>query len=101
MSQKRTAENTELSNDTKTIITVLCLFLFYPLGLILTWVWMRWPKWLKVIITLPLLMAALGILLALFIGFKLMTYGFDHSNTERRVPYQMESTHSSQINDYQ
>ncbi len=48
-------KNQELNNDTKTILTVVLLFLFYPAGLVLMYKWMDWPKWLKILVTVPVL----------------------------------------------
>lgn len=49
----------EISYDTKTIITLLLLLFFYPLGLIFMWVWMQWKVWLKLLVTLPLILTVL------------------------------------------
>lgn len=40
-----------MSEDTKTIITVLLLLFAFPIGVVMTWVWMRWPTWVKVLLT--------------------------------------------------
>lgn len=50
-----------LSNDTKTIIVVLVLLFAFPLGLVLMWIWTNWPKWVKLLITLPLIIFFLAI----------------------------------------
>jgi type IV pilus assembly protein PilA len=48
------------SNNTKAIIVILLLLFFYPIGIIFMWVWMkRWSKWLKIILTLGLLIIPL------------------------------------------
>ncbi len=39
------------SDDTKTLVTVLVLIFFYPLGVILMWVWTSWKIWVKALIT--------------------------------------------------
>lgn len=46
--------NNELSYDAKTIIVILTLILVYPVGVILMLIWMDWNKWLKIILTIPL-----------------------------------------------
>ncbi len=43
-----------MSEDSKTLVTVLLLFLLYPVGLVLMWVWTKWKLWVKIILTLPL-----------------------------------------------
>lgn len=44
---------TGLSEQNKTIITVLALIFIFPVGAILMFVWMKWPMWLKVLLLLP------------------------------------------------
>lgn len=44
--------NQEMSGDTKTIITIVLLLFVWPVGLILMWLWMKWPIWLKVFLTI-------------------------------------------------
>lgn len=46
------ADNQGLSEDTKTNIIVLLLIFVFPIGIILMWVWMKWPTWVKIILTL-------------------------------------------------
>ncbi len=58
-----------LSEDSKTIITILLLIFAYPIGLILTYVWTKWPKWLKILLTVPLVLAIIGIFFAVLVGF--------------------------------
>lgn len=48
-----------LSEDTKTIITVLLLVFAFPIGVILMWFWMKWPVWVKVLISLLLIIPLL------------------------------------------
>lgn len=58
------AYESEISYETKIIITVLLLIFVYPIGLIIMWWWMKdWPFWLKLLLSIPLF---LGVLL--FIG---------------------------------
>ncbi len=40
------------NNDTRTLVTVILLILFYPAGLILMWMRNKWPLRLKAIITI-------------------------------------------------
>lgn len=49
-------ESGELSRDTKTLITVICLVTVYPVGLILMFEWMKWNKWIKFLVALPVFM---------------------------------------------
>lgn len=50
------------SLDTKSIVTILLLLFFFPLGVILMWFLTKWPVWLKLIITIPVTLAIIGIL---------------------------------------
>lgn len=76
--EARRVEGEELSNDTKTLITVLCLVTVYPVGLILMFVWMKWEKWLKFLVALPALLALLVpivvFLAAVILGVQLFTH---------------------------
>lgn len=56
-----------ISEDTKTLITVLVLLFAYPVGLILMWAWTTWPKWLKIVVTLPVLLAIIGLFFAVIL----------------------------------
>ncbi len=39
--------------DTKrTVVTIISLVVFFPIGLVLMFVWSRWPVWIKIAITL-------------------------------------------------
>jgi len=51
-----------MSYDTKTIITVLALIFVFPVGLILMFVWMKWPWWVKLIIGFPVALVGLAFL---------------------------------------
>jgi hypothetical protein len=53
--QSAPPQSTGMSNDTKTIITVLLLLLMFPIGLLLMWFWVKWPVWVKIVISLPIL----------------------------------------------
>lgn len=52
---------------TKTILTVLLLIFITPVGLILMWVWMKWASWVKILVTLLLVLPALTIVPLTFI----------------------------------
>jgi uncharacterized protein (DUF983 family) len=54
-----------MSTDTKTIITILLLIFIYPIGLILMWVWTGWKTWVKVLVSLPVILVAC---IPLFVG---------------------------------
>lgn len=56
-----------MSEDTKSIITVLLLIFVYPIGLIFMWFWTRWPRWVKIILSLPIILAIIGIVAAIFL----------------------------------
>jgi len=59
------AQQEGMSQDTKIIITVLMLLFFLPAGIVLTWIWMKWPKWVKIVITLPVFISILAIVVAM------------------------------------
>lgn len=54
-----------LSEDAKTIITILILVTVYPVGLIFMFVWMKWKWWVKLLVTLPVTLFIVGVLAAI------------------------------------
>lgn len=76
----------EISYETKLTIVVLLLLFVYPLGLIFMWFWMKnWPLWLKLLISLPIVVAALGILFGIFAISLILR----HVATDKNFQYQM------------
>lgn len=62
------AYESEISFETKTVITIILLLFVYPVGLILMWWWMReWPLWLKLLLSIPLFFAVLALFGMIFI----------------------------------
>ena len=62
------AKQQELPYDTKLVLTLVLLFVLYPVGLIMMFKWMNWPTWLKVIISLPVLFFILLMVGAFLVG---------------------------------
>lgn len=58
-------ENTELSYEIKTVITVILLVTAYPVGVIMMLIWMKWPVWVKALVCAPFILVALTVLLVL------------------------------------
>jgi type II secretory pathway pseudopilin PulG len=56
-----------MHSDTKTIIVVLLLVTVFPIGVIMMWIWMKWwPKWVKLLITIPfLILPLIGVIAAM------------------------------------
>lgn len=50
-----------VSNDTKTIVTVLLLTFVFPVGFILMWVWAPWRLWVKLLASFPFLVLFIGL----------------------------------------
>ena len=63
------AKQQEHSYDTKLVLTLVLLFLLYPVGLILMFKWMNWPKWLKWVLAFPVVIFVLAIFTTIIIGF--------------------------------
>jgi len=85
-------DTNELSNDTKTLITVICLVTVYPVGLILMFVWMRWNKWLKFLVAFPGIFAlVIPFLLIMVVGVVMMRLGGDliNSNEFKEITKEM------------
>ncbi len=56
---KKEIKQPGMSNDTKSIIAVLALLLAYPIGVIVMWFLTKWPKWVKLLVTAPLILIPL------------------------------------------
>lgn len=39
------------SQETKKIITIILLFLVYPIGLLFMWIWTKWKIWVKLLVS--------------------------------------------------
>jgi len=50
-SQQVNSQQQEMSEDTKTLVTVLALVVIYPVGLVMMWVWTKWEAWVKWLVT--------------------------------------------------
>ena len=72
------AKNEEMSQDTKTIITALLLAFAYPVGIIMMFVWTKWPGWVKTLVVLPLVLAILAFFLVGGIVFSAIMNGGDN-----------------------
>ena len=58
--------NVTKTTDNKTLIIAILLLAFvYPIGLIFMWFWTKWPLWLKIVLSLPVLLAFIAIPLAI------------------------------------
>jgi len=56
---KATKSTEGISYDTKTLIVVLSLFIIYPVGIILMYLWMKWKLWIKLLLSLPIILIPL------------------------------------------
>ena len=77
-----------MSYETRTIIVIVCLFFMFPVGLVLMWVWMKWPTWVKILLTVLPFLAAF-----LVMGFVLSILGIVFSNpqVQKSMQTQMET----------
>jgi ABC-type multidrug transport system fused ATPase/permease subunit len=88
---KKPTQSNELSQDTKTIITIIALIFAYPAGLVLMWIWMDWARWLKILLTclvfLPVIIsfALFGAIFTFLSPWKI------YENAERKVYQEMEA----------
>lgn len=67
-----TPTSSGMSNDTKTLVTVLLLIFIYPVGLVLMWVWTHWPKWVKILLTIPVVILVLITFLSIILAITLV-----------------------------
>jgi hypothetical protein len=91
-----TPETPPMSEDTKTIITVLTLISIPPVGVVLMWIWNKWQTWVKVVVTgctcLPFILIFIAYMLGFF-GFIMSEVEKETADTLRNNP--VESTQSS------
>ncbi len=64
MASKKGSSGT--SEDTKTIVTVLLLLFVFPLGLVLMWFWTKWPSWIKLLISVPIIILGFLFIVGVF-----------------------------------
>jgi len=55
--------NTKNGKDTKSLLVILFLLFFYPVGLLLMYVLTKWKWWVKLIWTLPFVLVILSIII--------------------------------------
>lgn len=83
-----------MSYETKTIIVILLLLFVLPAGLVLMWIWMKWPLWLKILLTvIPFLFTFL------IIGFVLSILAIVFSNKD--VQKQMQENVQVEVSQQQ
>lgn len=92
-----TKKSMELSEDTKAIVTVLLLVTCFPVGIIVMWIWTRWPIWLKVLITVIPLMFFFFVLVLITIPFVFLKWaGVLPSNKMYQQKWNVEKTFNIQ-----
>lgn len=69
----KTTQSKGMSDDTKTLITVLLLIFVNPIGVVFMWVWMKWQSWIKILITVGSLLL---LLISFFIFFMFASFIF-------------------------
>lgn len=73
MNSASQSKPTRMSEDTKAMITVLLSIFAFPIGLILMWFWVKWPVWVKVVISIPLLILPIIAIVGIFSAAVLST----------------------------
>ncbi len=58
-------EKQEKTHIGVTIVVILALIFFYPLGVILMWFLTKWPRWAKIVITLLLVIPIIAVFLSI------------------------------------
>lgn len=76
--------NNEVSPDTKLIVTVLFLIFIYPVGLLLMWFWTPWKSWIKIILSLPVILVVLAVLMTIVLIAINPRKQFDQANNAKR-----------------
>lgn len=65
---KKSSSSNDIDYNTQTILVVLLLIFVYPVGLILMFIWMKWPQWVKILVTSP-------IIISIFMFFLILLFG--------------------------
>lgn len=65
---QRTRTTTGTTEDTKMIVTVILLVFVYPVGVIVMWAWTSWKTWVKVVVTLPIILGVLFFVLLIVVA---------------------------------
>ncbi|MEX0895778.1 MAG: hypothetical protein WDZ94_02460 [Patescibacteria group bacterium] len=60
-------QHTGVSEDTKTLVTVLLLIFAFPIGVVVMFFWPKWRMWVKLLISLPLTLLLLAVLLGILL----------------------------------
>lgn len=68
----KSAQNTPEPSTAKTVFVIISLILFWPLGLVLMLVWMKWPVWIKIVV--PIGMAFVALIVTSFIATLLVAF---------------------------
>ncbi len=63
--QQTVAQGTDNNEGVKTVVTVLLLIFVYPIGVIVSWFLPKWKWWVKLLVSLPLVL-----------GFVMIALGF-------------------------
>ncbi len=63
--QQTVVQGTDNNELMKTVVTVLLLIFIYPIGVIVSWFLPKWKWWVKLLVSLPLVL-----------GFVMITLGF-------------------------
>lgn len=68
-----------------TIVTIFLLIFVYPLGLLLVWFWTKWPQWLKILLSVLVVIPLLAILLAVTLIAINPSKQFSQANNTKRM----------------
>ena len=86
---------TEMTEDTKSVITVLLLLTITPVGIVLMWVWTKWQTWVKALVTGCTCLPIILFIMIMIIG---IIASADEVEKNNRVPLAPSSTVSSSTN---
>ena len=63
----KTASQTEnKESKSHSMLVILLLIFLYPIGMILMWFMTKWPKWIKILLTLPFILGIIGMIIGIF-----------------------------------
>ncbi len=82
---KESGGSHSMSEDTKTIITVFVLIFAYPIGVILMWFFPNWPKEIKTLLSVPVILFTLLMVALVVFAITSWKHGNDESARIQRI----------------
>ena len=60
--------------DNRSLITILLLLFVYPVGILVMWVWAHWKTWIKIVVTLPIVIGVILFVASIVFGGSILLF---------------------------